>query len=219
MTDQINSHHGTLFLFSMAALVIIFYGIYLAQAIIALLLLSVFLALIGTPMVLWLERKHFPSFIAVMIVMACMITLMLIIGGVLGVSLSTFSDALPVYQKRLNEQVLALKVFLEGRNIIITEKALIEYFNPVAVMSLTAGFLKAMGLMPNILLVLLTVTFILLEASSFPHKLRSILGDPERLFPQYTKFVRRYQALHGHQDNHQSDCGEYNRILVVHPWC
>jgi AI-2 transport protein TqsA len=198
MTDQINSHHGTRFLISTAALVIIFYGIYQAQAIIALLLLSVFLALIGTPPVLWLERKHVPSFLAVMVVMAGMITLMMVIGGVLGVSLSTFSDALPVYQKRLNEQVLTFKVFLEGKNIIIAEKALTEYFNPVAVISLTAGVLKAMGLLPNILLVLLTVTFILLEASSFPHKLRSILGDPERVFPQYTRFVddiRRYMVI------------------------
>ncbi len=198
MTDQINSHHGTRFLVTMATLVIIIYGIYQAQAVIALLLLSVFLALLGTPPVLWLKRKHIPPFVAVMIVMVGMITLLLIIGGVLGVSLSTFSDALPSYQKRLHEQILALRAFLIGKGIVITEKALFEYFDPGLVMSLTAGFLKAMGLMPNILLVLLTITFILLEASSFPHKLRSILGDPERVFPQYTKFVddiRRYMVI------------------------
>jgi predicted PurR-regulated permease PerM len=50
----------------------------------------------------------------------------------------------------------------------------------------------------NINLILLTVTFILLEASSFPHKLRSVLGDPQRVFPQFTKFVddiRRYMII------------------------
>jgi predicted PurR-regulated permease PerM len=55
-----------------------------------------------------------------------------------------------------------------------------------------------MGLVPNILLVMLTVAFILLEASSFPHKLRSILGNPELAFPQVTKFVddiRRYMII------------------------
>ena len=198
MVDQNKSFHGIRFIVIVAALMIIAYSIYLAQSVVSLLLLSVFLALIGTPPVLWLKRKHVPSFVAVLIVMAGMITLLLIIGGVLGVSLSTFSDALPFYQKRLHEQILALRVFLVGKGIVITEKALFEYFDPGAVMSLTAGFLKAMGLMPNILLVLLTVTFILLEASSFPHKLRSILGDPERVFPQYTKFVddiRRYMVI------------------------
>ena len=198
MTDQINSHHGTRFLISAAALVIIVYGIYQAQAVVALLLLSVFLALLGTPPVLFLKRRHDPSFVAVIIIMAGMIALLLIIGGVLGVSLSTFSDALPFYQKRLHEQVLALRVFLASKSIVITEKALFEYFNPVAVVSLTAGFITAMGLVPNILLVMLTVAFILLEASSFPHKLRSILGNPELAFPQVTKFVddiRRYMII------------------------
>jgi predicted PurR-regulated permease PerM len=196
--DKINSHHGTRFLISAAALVIIVYGIYQAQAVVALLLLSVFLALLGTPPVLFLKRKHVPSFVAVIIIMAGMITLLLIVGGVLGVSLSTFSDALPFYQKRLHEQVLALRVFLASKSIVITEKALFEYFNPVAVVSLTAGFITAMGLVPNILLVMLTVAFILLEASSFPHKLRSILGNPELAFPQVTKFVddiRRYMII------------------------
>jgi predicted PurR-regulated permease PerM len=50
----------------------------------------------------------------------------------------------------------------------------------------------------NILLILLTVTFILLEASSFPIKLRSVLGDPQRAFPQFTKFVndiKRYMVI------------------------
>jgi predicted PurR-regulated permease PerM len=198
MIDQINSHHGTRFLISAAALVIIVYGIYQAQAVVALLLLSVFLALLGTPPVLWLKRKHVPSFVAVIIIMVGMITLLLVIGGVLGVSLSTFSDALPFYQKRLHEQVLVLRVFLASKSIVITEKALFEYFNPVAVVSLTAGFITAMGLVPNILLVMLTVAFILLEASSFPHKLRSILGNPELAFPQVTKFVddiRRYMII------------------------
>ena len=198
MVDQINSHHGTRFLVSAAAFVIIVYGIFQAQAVVALLLLSVFLALLGTPPVLWLKRKHVPSFASVVIIMAGMVALLLIVGGVLGVSLSTFSDALPFYQKRLHEQVLDLRVFLAGKSIVITEKALFEYFNPAAVMSLTAGFITAMGLVPNILLILFTVTFILLESSSFPHKLRSILGDPERAFPQVTKFVddiRRYMII------------------------
>ena len=66
MTDQSDSHRGTRLLFIAAALVIIIYGINQAQSVVALFLLSVFLALIGTPPVLWLERKRVPSFIAVM---------------------------------------------------------------------------------------------------------------------------------------------------------
>ena len=198
MTEQSTLHRGTRLLIVAAALVIIIYGVNQAQSVVTLFLVSVFLALIGTPPVLWLERKHVPNVVAVMTVMAAMIVLLLIVGGVLGASLNTFSDALPVYQKRLHEQVLELRAFLAGKDIVITEKALLAYVNPGAVMILTAGFLAAMGFAPDILLILLTVTFILLEASSFPIKLRSVLGDPQRAFPRVTTFVndiRRYMVI------------------------
>jgi predicted PurR-regulated permease PerM len=134
-----------------------------------------------------------------MIVMAGMITLLLIIGGIVGTSLSTFSDALPFYQKRLHEQVLSLKPLLASRHIVVTDKVLLEYINPGPLIGLVVGLLAGMGsAISDIVLILLTVTFILLEASSFPIKLRSVLGDPQRAFPQYTKFVndiKRYMVI------------------------
>jgi AI-2 transport protein TqsA len=199
MAEQSNPLRGTRFLVATAALVIIIYGINQAQSVIALFLVSIFLALIGTPPILWLKRKRVPSFLGVMIVMAGMIALLLIIGGVVGASLSTFSNALPFYQQHLTEQVLALKTFLASKDIVITDTVLLEYLNPGAAMSLTAGLLTGVGsVLSNILLILLTVTFILLEVSSFPIKLRSALGDPRRTFPQYTKFVndiKRYLVI------------------------
>ena len=199
MAEQHNALSGTRLLVIAAAAVIIIYGINQAQSVVALFLVSVFLALIGTPPVLWLEQKRVPSYAAVMIVMAGMITLLLIIGAVVGTSLNTFSDVLPFYQARLNEQVLALKALLATKHIVVTDKVLLEYLNPGSVMSLAAGLFAGMGsALSNIVLILLTVTFILLEASSFPIKLRSVLGDPQRAFPQFTKFVndiRRYMVI------------------------
>ena len=199
MTDQGNIYRETRFLIIAAALVIVFYGINQAQSVVAMFLVSAFLALIGTPPVLWLERKYIPSFLAVTIVMAGMIISVLIVVAVVGTSLNKFSDGLPLYQKRLHEQVLALKAFLATKNVVVTEKVLLEYLNPGSVISLAAGLFTGMSsVLSNIALILLTVTFILLEASSFPIKLRSVLGDPHRVFPQFTKFVddiRRYMII------------------------
>jgi predicted PurR-regulated permease PerM len=199
MTEETKAFSGTRILGIAAALVIIIYGINQAQSVVALLLISVFLALIATPPVLWMERKRVPSFVAVMIVMAVMITLLVIIGGVVGASLSTFSDALPFYQKRLQEQVFALKPLLASKHIVVTDKVLLEYLNPGPIIGLVVGLLGKMGsALSDIVLILLTVSFILLEASSFPIKLRSVLGDPLRAFPQFTKFVndiKRYMVI------------------------
>ena len=194
-----SSFRGTRLLVVAASIAIIIYGISLSQSVVALCLVSIFLALIRTPPVLFLERKHVPSFAAVMIVVGVMITFLLVIAAVIGSSLNTFSEVLPFYQARMHEQVLALKSLLATKHVLVTEKVLAEYLNPGSVISIVAGFFAGLGsVLSDIILVLLTVTFILLEASSFPIKLRSVLGDPQRNFPQVTKFVndiRRYMII------------------------
>lgn len=187
------------FLVIAAALVIIIYGINQAQTVVAPFLVSIFLALLGTPPVLWLERKRVPSSVAVLTVMVGMITLVLMIGGVVGTSLNTFSNALPFYQTRLQEQLLALKPLLASKHIVVTDKVLVEYLNPGSAMSLVVGLLTGMGsAISSIVLILFTVAFILLEASSFPVKVRAALGNPQEAFPQFTKFVhdiKRYMII------------------------
>ena len=94
MSDHTASQRGTRILISAAALVIIIFVVHQAESVVALFVWSVFIALLGVPPVLWLKRKRVPPFPAVLLVMTCMIALLLILGGVLGASLSTFSNAL-----------------------------------------------------------------------------------------------------------------------------
>jgi AI-2 transport protein TqsA len=199
MTEQINLSRGTRFLIITAALVIIIGGINQAQSVLVSFLVAVFLAMLGSPPVLWLERKRIPSVIAVAIVVAGMIAVLLIVGGLVGTSLNSFIDALPSYQQRIHEQASALKGLLAKKGIRVTDKLLLEYINPEAVMRLAVGMLGGLGsALSNIILILLTVTFILLEASSFPVKLRAVLGDPQQVFPQFTRFVddiQRYMII------------------------
>jgi AI-2 transport protein TqsA len=199
MTDQSSSERVIRFLIIAAALVIIIGGINQAQSVLVSFLVAVFLAVIGTPPVLWLERKRFPSVVAVLLVMAGMIAILLIVGGFVGASLNSFIDALPSYQRRIQEQISSLKALLAEKGFRLTDKMLFEYVNPSATMKLAVGMIGGLGAaLSNIVLILLTVTFILLEASSFPVKLRAVLGDPEQAFPQFTKFVddmRRYMII------------------------
>ena len=199
MTERSISLQGIRFLFIAAALVIIIWGINQAQSVLVSFLVAVFLALLGTPPVLWLERKRLPSVVAVAIVVTGMITVLLIVGGLVGTSLNNFVDALPSYQQRMQEQILALKALLAKKGIRVTDKMLFEYINPGSLMRLTVGMLGGLGsALSNMILILLTVTFILLEASSFPVKLRAVLGDPLQAFPQFTRFVddmKRYMII------------------------
>jgi predicted PurR-regulated permease PerM len=182
-----------------AAIVIIIVGINQAQSILVPLLVAVFLAIIGTPPVQWLERKHVPSIAAVFIVVSGMITVLLITGAVVGASINNFYDKLPFYKTSFQEQISRFQTFLTANKIRGIDKILLGYFNPEAIMSLTAKLLMGISTaLSNIVLILLTVTFILLEASSFPVKLRAILGNAKQSFPQFTKFfadMERYMLI------------------------
>jgi len=199
MTEQSNSQRGLRFLVIAAALVIIIGGVNQAQSVLVSFLVAVFLAMLGTPPVLWLERKRVPSFVAVLLVVGGMIVILLIIGAIVGASISSFYTELPVYQARLQEQVSAFQSFWASKGVRHMDKVLLGYVNPGAVMSLTARLFAELGAaLSNIVLILLTVAFILFEASSFPVKLRAVLGDPLQAFPQFTRFVgdiERYMAI------------------------
>ncbi len=199
MTEQSGFHRGTRILVIMAALVIIIWGIYQAQSVLVWLLVSVFLAILGTPPLLWLERKRVPSVIAVLLIVGGIIGILLIIGALVGTSLNSFSNALPFYKARIQEQFLALKELLLRNEIEISDKFLLEHVNPGAVMSLSAGLLSGLrSVLSDIVLILLTVMFILLEISSFPIKLNAVFGGPQATLPQFNRFVdtmKRYMVI------------------------
>ena len=185
------AHGGTRLLVIAAALVIITWGIFQAQTALVSLLVSIFFAILGTPPVVWLERRRVPRVAAVLLVVTGMVLILLAAVAIVGASLTSFSAELPAYQDRMRDQLAALQTWLATKGILGLEKAVIGLLNPGAVMGLTARLLTELGsALSNIVLVMLTIVFILFEASSFPDKLRAVLGDPEQTFPQVTKFVR-----------------------------
>ncbi len=199
MNKPKDSGSATKYVFSAAALVIIIAGIYLAQSVVVLILVSIFLALLGTPPVQWLKVKKFPSGLAVLIVMSCMVIILILIGAQIGTSFSGFTQDLPLLQEQLKGQVKSFSDFLTANGIAVNEKFFLEYINPESIMILTAALLTGLSsILSDVVLILLTVTFILLEVSNFPVKLRAILGDPEQAFPQFTLFagdIKRYTIM------------------------
>lgn len=190
MNEKNNTQRGTSFLVVAASLVVIVWGIVQAQSVLVLMLVALFLAVIGAPLVLWLKEKRIPSVLAVLVVLTCMVTILLMIGGLVGTSLAHFSDSMPFYQRRIQEEVQALRGFLANKGFTIKDNAMLEYANPGAVMGLTASLLLGLtSTLSSIFLILLTVAFILLEVSSFPVKLRAILDDPKAEFSQFKKFI------------------------------
>ncbi len=177
--------------------VIVVAGMRAAGPLLVPLILSIFLALICEPAVLWLQRKRLPSGVAVPLVIAGVILLGLALGAIAGASLSQFSQALPRYQAHLHNQMTQVLQWLGGLGLELSGQELLAYVDPSAAMRLGARMLSGLGqLLSNSFLILLTVTFILFEASAFRRKLLAIWGHGTGSLDRFTKFAEDvYQFL------------------------
>ncbi|MDP2877158.1 MAG: AI-2E family transporter, partial [Holophaga sp.] len=199
MINEVELHPLPRQIVLVAAIVVIVWGISLAQSVLVTLFVSIFLAMLATPSVLWLQRKRIPNLASVLLVVAGMVLFLVAIGAVVGTSVNSFYVALPQYQVQFQEQAASFRQFLASKGIAKSGEILLKYVNPGSVMNWTAALLMQLGsVFSNIVLILLTATFILLEVSSFPIKLRAVLGNPHQAFPQFTTFIndmKRYMVI------------------------
>lgn len=200
VTAKADPNRGIRLLVMAGALVIIIDGVNQASSSLVSVLIACFFAMLGTPPVLWLKRKGIPTVIAVLLVVAAMVSILLSVGVIVGASINSFSSALPAYQVRFQESVTHLQAYFAAKGIKGLDKVVLGYFNPGAVMGLTTRLLTSLGsALSDIVLILFSVCFILFEAPSFPAKLRAVLGDPQQVFPEFTLFVNdmeRYMVIH-----------------------
>ena len=184
---------------TIAAVFIIFAGVKTAANIIVPFLLSLFIAIMCNPLVAKASQYKIPKFISVILVIGLFVTVALSLAGLVGQSLNELSQLIPQYRLQLKDQLSWLTTFLADYNIQISSAILLEYFDPAVAMGMAANMLSGFGsVMANLFLIILTVVFMLFEASSFPLKLHFALDDPEMRLKQIEKFlesVNHYIAI------------------------
>jgi AI-2 transport protein TqsA len=199
MTELNDLHRGTRVLVILGMVAIIAISIKQAQATFQWLLFAVYLAVLGIPLVIWLERKRIPYVVAVLLVVAGFAIVLAVIVVFVGTSLNSFYAALPSYQALLQQRISSLQASLAANGIRITDSLLVNQFDPAWVKRWTASLLRGFGsALFELVMILVAVMFILLEASSFPVKLRAILGDPKKDFHLFMKFIydiQRYMNI------------------------
>lgn len=186
-----------------AALVIVAAGIRAAADIVIPFLLSVFIAILCGPAVLWLHRRRVPQAISILIVVVAVMGGLTLIGSIAFTSLQEFTGQVPVYQARLESLLEAttgqLQDLLQPLGISIAYSDIWENFNLNSAIGVAGTTLRQFGsILTKILLVFLTVLFMLLEASRFPAKLSAALGKSNAVRPGFRQFadsVKHYLAI------------------------
>ena len=184
---------------AIAAFVVVIAGMRAATTIVVPFLLAAFIAIISAPPMFWLHRKGLPVWLSLMIVIVAVVMVGLLISGLVGSSVKVFSKELPVYEAKLRQYISVILSWLEKIGIDTSGVDWTGVLNPGAAMKFIATGLNSLGkVLTNGILILMTVIFMLIEASSLPQKLRSILGDTEDAMTNFDRFIRNvkhYMAI------------------------
>mgnify|MGYP000208592467 FL=1 len=199
MDDNVKRTAKAPALLILASFIIVVAGMKAASSILVPFFLAVFIAVICTPPLFWLQRKGVPKALALVLILVAILVVGLLFGALIGPSLNDFLRSLPDYQERLSTHITVLIGWLREKGINIPAKEVPRTLHPGWVMNLAGGIFSALSsVLTNGFLILLTVVFILLEVADFPKKLRAVLKNPERSLSTIEKFsqdAKRYLVI------------------------
>jgi len=186
-------------LLSLAAFVVVVAGIKASVEIVVPMLLSIFIAVLCSPLMLWLRNRKVPVSISVFAVVFLFILMALTLGTVIAGSLQAFYGDLPAYESKLRVQANELIVWLQGLGVEVQQDVISQYFDPGAAMKMVAKVFSGLGnVLTNTFLILFTVIFILLEASGLPEKVKRAFGDKTSALDHFQSFsgsVQQYLTI------------------------
>jgi predicted PurR-regulated permease PerM len=196
--DPVN-HSALRALLAMAALVVVLAGVKTAEAVVAPLLIAIFIAAISAPLMFLLTKNRVPQGVALVIVLLVIVAFGLVVSSMMGASLDGFSKNLPEYQRSLGSISESVVTFLSGYGVEANTSEVKRMFDLSAVMGFVGTtFNRVLGTLTNAFLILLTVAFILLELSSFKRKVMRIAEDPVKSLARFEHFsstLNRYIVI------------------------
>jgi AI-2 transport protein TqsA len=163
---------------SFAAVIVIVIGLQMAKDLLVPFLVAAFLALITVRPMLWMQQNRVPSILAALIIVSVIMLLLTIVGAVVGTSIADFTAALPAYQERLDVIVQGfINLVAKAFNREDALESVGDMIDPGWAMGLAATLLNSLkDVLTNIFLIIFTMIFILLEASTVETKVAAAFG-------------------------------------------
>jgi predicted PurR-regulated permease PerM len=184
-------------LVGLAAVAVIIGGMKLAAPVLVPFLLSAVIATILIPPLNWLVRHHLPLSAAMLVLSLGLIVVWLPAAAIVGASFDDFYAELPAYQARVQALMASILEWLGAHGAGAGTAAMRDLLRPSAALSyvglLGGGLGAALTNILLILLILLTVIFMLFEASDFPAKLNDAFGGRDGVLMTFREFSTRLQ--------------------------
>ena len=200
MREIVKPEVGSRLLLPLACLIVLIAGLRAAEPVVVPFLLSVFLAMLGFPLLMWLRRLGVPQSISIIVVVLGLVVVLVGVGAIVGGSVNAFTQALPQYQERLTLLLLSGEEQLAAWGVNVSFSTVVgDLINPGQILQLAGGLLSRLaGIVSSFLLVFLTTVFMLTEATGFPAKIRAAWGDAGSRMLQFSSVmtqVHRYLII------------------------
>ncbi len=154
-----------------ASIIIIIAGIVFAKSVILPFILSVFISVICMQPISWLEKRKVPYSLAIFIVLLAVVSVLLLLGGILGNSITNFMREVPKYEQNLQQIFSGVFEHLNALGVKIDSPQLLDLIDPGRIISFTTSAVGEIGrIMSDSFIILLITIFILLETKSFLYK-------------------------------------------------
>ena len=125
-----------------------------------------------------------------MLVVLIIVGLGVSLGGLVGQSVNDFSQQLPEYKAKLQEDFVWLVDLASQYNILINKDQILSMFDPGKMVDVATNMLTGLGgVMANMFLIILTVVFMLFEGPMLRNKIHAALKDPDNKMKQIDRFL------------------------------
>ena len=161
----------------LAAVIVVIYGMQMMSVLLVPFLIAAFLALITVRPMLWMQAHRVPSILAALIIVTMLMLILALVGMILGTSIADFTAALPTYQARLDSIVVGVFEWIKTTFELDSTASITDMIDPGFAMGLVAGLLNSLReVLTNTFLIVFTMIFILLEASTAETKFEAAFG-------------------------------------------
>jgi len=183
----------------LAAVVVILAGVMAAQSIILPVILSLFISIICSQPIIWLEKKKIPYTLAMLIVLVSVGLLIIVLGGIVGNSLSSFMQDAPKYEENLRQMFVTTFNNLNEAGANINSQQLLDLIDPEKLLSFIAGAVGELGgIMSDSFLIMIITVFMLLEVKTFSYKaelIEKLHGTSLKYLDKIGTSIRHYLSI------------------------
>lgn len=176
--------HSTKTLVAIASIIIILAGIKLANEIVVPFLLSLFIAIICSPMIKFMTKRKVPLWLAITLLLIIFLLGFTFLAGIINSTLQEFTSSIPQYKVQLSSRVKAVLELTQKWHIPVplTQEEIMSKFDPSSIMNLVSKLLMGLsGALSNIFVIFLVVIFMLLEMPVAKYKLALALSPDDDL--------------------------------------